>query len=94
METLVGPLKRGNTSLEADYEEFVRCLGIRLLPITAAVLRAAARLRSTVSPLRTPDAIHAATAKDCQCTLLLTNDSGFRRVTGLPVVLLDDVLAS
>ncbi len=94
METLVGPLKIGNTAVEADYEQFFRCLGLRLVPITATVLRAAARLRSTVAGLRTPDAIHAATAQDCQCTLLITNDSGFRGVSVLPIVLLDDVLSS
>ena len=93
METLVGPLKQGNSALEADYEQFFNCRGIRLIPITATILRAGARLRAAVPPLRTPDAIHTATAQDCQCSLLLTNDTGFRRITGLPITLLDDVLA-
>jgi predicted nucleic acid-binding protein len=42
--------------------------------------------------LRTPDALHAATGGSCGCTLFFTNDVGFRRVPGLPVVILDDVL--
>lgn len=68
--------------------------GILLAPITAAVLREAARLRAAIPALRTPDALHAATALLEGCTLFLTNDKGFRRVPRLPVVLLDDVLAA
>ena len=94
METLVGPLRLGNTALEADYEQFFGCQGIRLVPITATILRAAARLRSAITGLRTPDAIHAATALDRGCALILTNDAGFRRITSIPIILLDDVLAS
>ena len=80
------------SAIEMDYENFFVCPGIRLLPITPSVLRAAARLRATVSRLRTPDAIHAATASSCTCTLLLTNDFAFRHIPGLPVVILDDLL--
>jgi predicted nucleic acid-binding protein len=92
METLVGPLKQGDAALEADYENFFVSPGIRLLPITPSILRAGARLRATLSRLRTPDALQAATASSCGCTLLLTNDAIFRRILALPVVLLDDVL--
>lgn len=91
METLVGPLKRGDAALELDYENVFASPGIRLHPITAPILRAAARLRATMSTIRTPDALHAATAESCGCSLLLTNDAAFRRIPRLPVVLVDDV---
>ena len=92
METLIGPLKQGDAALEADYENFFVSPGIRLLPITSSILRARARLRATLNKLRTPDAIHAATGDSCSCSLFLTNDFIFRRIPGLPVVLLDDLL--
>jgi predicted nucleic acid-binding protein len=57
------------------------------------VLRSAARLRSTVSKLRTPDAIHAASALADRVGLLVTNDPVFRTVPGLTVEMLDDVIA-
>ena len=41
--------------------------------------------------LRTPDAIQAATALSCGATGFVTNDTGFRRVTGLDVIVLDDL---
>jgi predicted nucleic acid-binding protein len=92
METLIGPLKQGDAALATDYENFCVSPGIRLLPITASILRAGARLRATLNKLRTPDAIQAATGHSCRCTLFLTNDFIFRRIPGLPVVLLDDLL--
>jgi predicted nucleic acid-binding protein len=92
MEVLIGAFKRGDTSLEHHYETFLACPGIRLCAITPDILRAAGRLRATSSSLRTPDAIHAATAHSCQCTLLLTNDRAFRRVPDLSVIFLDNVM--
>jgi predicted nucleic acid-binding protein len=94
LEVLVGPLKTGDSALQADYENFFVCPGIRLLPITPLILRTAAGLRADLSKLRTPDAIHAATADSLGCTLVLTNDAAFRRIPKLPVVVLDDLLRS
>ena len=50
-----------------------------------------ARLRAEYN-LRTPDALQAATALNCDATGFISNDSGFRRVAGLDVVVLDDLL--
>lgn len=92
METLVLPLRNANTSLVSDYELLLSSSEIQLVPITRAVLKNAANLRATTN-LKTPDAIHAATVLDASCTLFLTNDSGFRNVPNLPVVIVSEVLA-
>lgn len=91
METMVGVRKRGDVALEQAYERALLESDIRLLPITQIILREAARLRATTK-LRTPDALHLATAQNAGCTLLLTNDAGFRTVAGMSVVILDDLL--
>ncbi len=91
METLVGPLKSGNSALEKAFEQALLGTGMRLLPITQPILREAARLRATTK-LKTPDALHAATALLAGCVLFVTNDTGFRGVPGLPLVILDDLL--
>ena len=91
METLIGPLKSGDTALANAYEQLFQQAQTRLLPITHATLRRAAQLRATTK-LKTPDALHAATALDASCALFVTNDVGFRVVPGLPLVVLDDLL--
>jgi predicted nucleic acid-binding protein len=64
---------------------------IQLFEVTQRILRSAAQLRS-VTNLKTPDAIHAATALDAGCTIFLTNDGRLRAVPGLSIVVLKDVL--
>ena len=91
METLVGPYKSGDTSVEKAYEQALLGTDMRLLPITQVILRQAARLRAATK-LRTPDALHAATAMNAGCARFVTNDAGFRGVAGLPLVILDDLL--
>ncbi len=91
LETLIGPLKTGDTALATAYEQLFQQPQTRLFPITVPVLREAARLRARIPAMRTPDAIHAATAQLVRCALLVTNDPGFRRVPGLPIVVLKDL---
>ena len=90
MEALVGPLKSGNTTLETAFEQALLGTEMRLLPMTQLVLREAARLRATTK-LKTPDALHAATARLSGCALFVTNDADFRGIAGLPLVILSDL---
>jgi predicted nucleic acid-binding protein len=90
MEALVGPLKAADAALVTAYEQLFQQAQTRLVPLTHPILREAARLRATTR-LRTPDALHAATAQSVGCVLFVTNDAGFRGVAGLPLVILDDL---
>jgi len=93
-ETLVKPFQQGDAVLEASFRSLLlHSYEVQLQPITLSILETAARLRATAG-LKTPDAIHAATALAAQTTLFLTNDSHFRRVSGLPVTLLSEAIAS
>lgn len=93
LETLAGPYKAWAVQLAADYEAFLSLPAIQLVPISQSILREAARLRATTSRLRTPDAIHAATARLNGAASVVTNDAAFRSVPGLNVVVLDDILS-
>ena len=62
------------------------------VPVTLAVADEAARLRAKYG-LRTPDAVHVATAITAAATGFLGNDDAFKRVTELDVLLLDAVVA-
>ena len=92
LETLVKPLRDGDAAVETLFRELFAAREVRLVPATRLLWEEAARLRATTG-LRTPDALHAATALVAECTLFITNDDDFRRVGGLPTVVMADLLA-
>ena len=93
-ETLPIPLRQRNAIVLTAYRRLFRSRRLTLHPVTDPVLHRAAELRAAHN-LRTPDAIHAATALLApRCDLFLTNDDTFRRVPNLPVTLLRDLLAT
>lgn len=93
LEVLVGPFKKGDVAFEADYRRALYSTrNLRLVSISESILDRAARLRAVVPGLKTPDAIHAATAFEENCGFLLTNDPGFRQVPTLNVTLLSQLL--
>lgn len=94
LECLVGPIRTNDAALLRDTEDALFWSDLSLSPISEAVLREAANIRAATPAVRAPDAIHAASALLDGVAMFLTNDLGFKRVVGLPVVLLDDVLAN
>jgi len=94
LETLVGPIRQGDAARAAIREALWQQTNTELLPITKTILREAARLRAELPALKTPDAIHAATAMLHGCVLFVTNDRDLARVSSLPLAILDDVVAA
>ena len=90
-ETLVKPLRDGDTVVEMLLRALFDAQEVRLIPATRELWEDAARVRA-YTRLKTPDALHAATALQAGCALFVTNDTDFRRVQGLPVIVLDDLL--
>lgn len=93
LETIVAPLRLNDSLLAADREALWTQVNTRLISIAMPVLRQAAQIRAAIPGLKTPDAIHAATALLHHCDLFVTNDTGFRRVPGLNTVILDELIA-
>jgi len=92
LEALVQPLQLGDTVLVQLYRDLLTASQeTRLIPISRAVIEAAARLRATTG-IKTPDAIHAASALGEGVALFVSNDPVYRRIPGLPVTILDDLL--
>jgi len=92
LEVLVKPLRVGDAATAARFRTVLRnSPDVRMLPITPSVLEEAANLRATMS-LKTPDALHAATALLHDCVLFVSNDSAFRRITDLPVTVLSEIV--
>lgn len=93
LEVLVRPLREGRADLVEIYRGALDGERLALRPVSEAVLLAAARLRAAVPALRTPDAIHAATALQEGCCAFVSNDHGFRQLSDLPLILLSEVVA-
>ncbi len=90
-EVLVHPLRTAHHELANRYETLLlHGRGLRLEPVTAAIARRAADLRARYD-LRTPDALHMATAVETGCDAFLTNDRGIKRVNEIKVLVLNDL---
>ncbi len=86
LETLVQPYRVGNAPLAEQYEALLtRSYGLRLEAVTSPVLRAAAQLRAAHN-LKTPDAIHIATALIANCPVYLTNDRDLPFIPGIKIL--------
>lgn len=91
VEVLTGPLKTGNQDLIDAYEELLTATELQLIPVDLSILKAAASLRASTS-LRTPDAIHVATAASAGCAAVITNDLAFGSLRSLNVLILKNIL--
>ena len=93
LELLVAPLKKGVQDTADEIElALLHFPNLQLAPVTRAVLVHAAEIRARYG-LRTPDAIMLATAVESGATLAVTNDSAWRKVDEIEVVLLRDLKA-
>lgn len=93
LESLVKPFRERKPELADLFRELLLgTIGMTCLPIDRAILETAARLRAD-HRLKTPDSIHAATALESGCSLFVTNDPEFRKVPGLDVAVLSDLVS-
>jgi len=90
-EVLVHPLRHGDHQLAQEYQALL--LGsrhLRVIEVDSTIALLAARLRSRYT-MRTPDALHLATAIHTGCDAFLTNDRRLDQVAEVRVVVLDDL---
>ncbi|MFZ4815188.1 MAG: type II toxin-antitoxin system VapC family toxin [Phototrophicaceae bacterium] len=91
-EVLTHPMKLDRETLVEEYEEILsNSTGLDLILVDAEIARKSAALRAKYN-LRTPDAIQLATALVQGCEAFITNDKGFKKVTDIRVILLEDIL--
>ena len=92
-EVLTQPRQAGNAALEREYRDLLlHSRNFTLLPLDVDTADRAAELRAKYR-LRTPDALHIATALNAGCEAFLTNDGRLKRVGDLRVLVLDPLLA-
>ncbi len=87
-EVLIQPFRQNRVDLEQQYREILAKSGIvRLLDINQQIAEIAARLRVTYQ-LKTPDALHLATAINTGCDAFLTNDVALSKVKDIQIIIL------
>lgn len=84
LECRVKPLRDRQTELLAHYEGFFARKPVMLADISAGIIERATELRAAHG-LKTPDAIHLATAIEERAELFLTGDADLARCPGLHV---------
>jgi predicted nucleic acid-binding protein len=90
-ECLVVPCRLNLSQLRIDFHELiVHGTNTLFMPIGEIIARRAAELRASLG-LTLTDAFQAATAMESGCDALLTNDNGMKRVTGLRILIVDDL---
>lgn len=93
-EVLVKPIQAHDHPLIASYREMLMATDyIHLNTVTVELAEHAAHLRARYN-LRTPDALHIASAVLAGCSALLTNDLGLKRVQELRMLFLDELEAN
>lgn len=89
-EILVKPIAAQNDVLQSSYTHLLETSGfVTLVSVSREVAVLAARLRATYT-LRTPDALHIATALTMGCQAFITNDNALKRVSDISVLTLDE----
>ena len=88
LECRVRPLHEGDSRLLAAYDAFFGAGRLMLGEVDAAVIERATALRARYG-LRTPDAIHLATAIEGRADLALTGDATWRRCVEVVVEVLE-----
>ena len=93
MTELLVPAYRNNNEEQVDefYALFSRYPNLEWIAPTLMIADTAAKLRAA-NNLRTPDALHAATAIHCNATGFITNDPLFERMSHFETLVLDRIL--
>lgn len=92
-ELLVKPCQDKDQAQQARYKKAIsNRKNFFIVPVLRDLLIDAAAVRARTQ-LKLPDAIHAATALQANCTTFLTNDRQLKKLTDIPVVLLSEVIA-
>ena len=92
LEVMVQPIRHDDEALANNYQDILlNGTNIRMEPVTLTIAQVAAELRAE-SRLKTPDAIHLATALQHQAAAFLTNDRDFGDTGSLKILRIGDLV--
>lgn len=80
-------MRAGDTATLAQFDVFFSGVEISLIEVTASVIELATEIRAKYN-LKTPDALHFASAMEAGADVFLTGDRGFARCSDVAVEIL------
>jgi len=90
LEYSILPEREKRLDLLRDFQLFLTSVDVNVIPISESIISKAIELRAHHQGLKTPDAIHVATALEAGCSHLVTND--FRlKVDGMELLLVSQL---
>jgi predicted nucleic acid-binding protein len=90
-EVLMKPIQAKNSNLQKEYRDLLlNTQNVSTIAVDSIIAIKAAELWAAYN-LKTPDALHVASAIVSGCDAFLTNDSGIKRVTEIKVLILDEL---
>lgn len=93
LEVLVAPMRHNDAQLATKYRNILlKTRDLSIIVLSQSIAEEAARLRAIYN-LRTADAIQMATALSSRAAFFLTNDKRLSPVSGLEVLVVDDLKA-
>jgi predicted nucleic acid-binding protein len=84
MESLVLPIRKGDSAKQSEYEDFFLRRVSDMASLTRTVFDRAIAILAGFG-FKTPDALHLAAAFVGGCDVFLTNDHQLRQYTGITV---------
>jgi uncharacterized protein len=87
LECRTKPMRNGDKAKLAIFDSFFISTEVELIPLTAAVVDKATELRATLN-VKTPDALHLASAILAGAKAFLTGDKGLERCKSIAVEIL------
>lgn len=87
LECRSNPLRAGDLATVAQFDVFFAGVELVVAELSAAVVERATELRAKYN-LKTPDALHYATAIEFGAAVFLTGDQGLSRCSEMPVEML------
>ena len=91
-EVLITPFRQQSAEGVEIYRSFLEDSGVFELAETTRAVHIRAAIAVAHSGMKTPDAIHVATAQEQGCSVFLTNDQRIRVPEGMERVLVGDYL--
>jgi uncharacterized protein len=87
LECRLKPLRTGNATSLALYDDFFADPSVQIVPIDQAVFDRATLIRASLN-FKLADSLHLAAAVEAGCDLFLTNDTRLGRFSDIPVEIL------